>query len=157
MNIQTQKGFTLIELMIVVVIIGILVAVAIPTYRDYVATTYGAAAQVGINNFLPKVQTCVQTGIGCETVKAEMNAANNSSGTKIGASTAKAVIAEQTAIGIKAVNNGCIIVLTLDEKGSLSWAFKENSKGSKANCAEGTKLDATTEYNADLDTTVHEI
>jgi type IV pilus assembly protein PilA len=52
---RVQKGFTLIELMIVVAIIGILAAVAIPAYQDYV--TKAKVAKVA--SAVKAVQTAV--------------------------------------------------------------------------------------------------
>lgn len=47
---QQNKGFTLVELLIVVAIIGILSAIAIPQYSQYKTNAYNSAAQSDIRN-----------------------------------------------------------------------------------------------------------
>ena len=47
---RDEKGFTLIELMIVIAIIGILAAIAIPQFSAYRKRSYNAAAQADLRN-----------------------------------------------------------------------------------------------------------
>ena len=57
-----QKGFTLIELMIVVAIIGILAAVAIPAYQNYIAKSQVSRVMGELGSLKTAVEACVLDG-----------------------------------------------------------------------------------------------
>ena len=73
---RAQAGFTLIELMIVVAIIGILAAVALPAYQDYTVKSKWAANLAEVEGIKTAIKTCMNDeasdGTKCDEV-AELN------------------------------------------------------------------------------------
>jgi len=111
MKRSIQKGFTLIELMIVVAIIGILAAVALPAYQDYTVRA--------------KMSEVILAGSTCKTGITEMIAAT-ASGTAIaangwgcgeGATTSKYVSAVATSASDPGNTGGAVITITTQALG----------------------------------------
>ena len=118
--------------MIVVAIIGILAAVAVPAYQQYVAVSHGGAAMKGVVNFVGKAQACIGTGIGCATLTNEI--------TNI---TEMTNVTFQEAVGQNLIWNDatCEVIGTLNGFGGVKYsATNASAAASSAECMQGAGL-----------------
>ena len=120
MKKRIQKGFTLIELMIVVAIIGILAAVALPAYQDYTVRAKVSEVILAASSGKNAVAEAAQVGGG---LPASLDIATQSSTFVSGVAYASNVITATTkAIG--PIASGSVVTLTgpFDSTtGQVSW------------------------------------
>ena len=141
MNANIQKGFTLIELMIVVAIIGILAAIAIPAYQDYIAKAQVAEAFTLADGIKTGIATNLQTGT-CFAGGADEAAAADTIVGKYGTAT--------TITDAKDGGNGCGIRYTFESTGvsaKLKSTIVNMSLNENGVLSQGT---ADTDVPADL-------
>ncbi|HCH03096.1 MAG TPA: prepilin-type cleavage/methylation domain-containing protein [Vibrio sp.] len=130
---KLQKGFTLIELMIVVAIIGVLSAIAIPAYQNYVKKSEAATGLSTVRSLVTNVDMYQQEN-GVFPVAGDLNKLGaskdmNSLGELAVAQTASGASGTITFIyGSSSSIDGATVTLSKDSAG-WKCAFKKDSGG----------------------------